>query len=319
MGRSVQDVELAARTIFGVQGRNYDVAPVPFREVTLQSDLKFGYYTSDFFVKASPACKRAVLETVNALRKQGHECVEVEIPSAAKAFGIFAGLSSSDGYRTMLSHIGPDPMEPAIRLVSITPKLPRLIRRFLAWIVEHTFGDKLFANSMRMVRPKPVQEYTQLVAERDEFTRNFYEEVWGKYGIDGIIAPVQAVPQLPHGGCNNFIPLAESTAFYNLIDHPVGIVPATRVDAKKDKVTQEWWDETDHGSKLLETGLFKGKNALYQPEQMQDMPVAVQVVGKRWEDEKVLAMMKVVDEALGTSRGFGPGAWDTFSEHAHQQ
>jgi hypothetical protein len=24
-------------------------------------------------------------------------------------------------------------------------------------------------------------------------------QVWEKYGIDGIIAPVQAVPQLPHG------------------------------------------------------------------------------------------------------------------------
>lgn len=44
------------------------------------------------------------------------------------------------------------------------------------------------------------------------------------------------------------------------------------------------------------------------------MPVAVQVVGKRWEDEKVLAMMKVIDEALGKDRSFGPGAWDEFSK-----
>lgn len=86
----------------------------------------------------------------------------------------------------------------------------------------------------------------------------------------------------------------------------------TRVDAKKDKINQEWWDETGHGSNMLEIGLFKGKKALYQPEQIHDMPVAVQLIGQRWEDEKVLAMMKVVDEALGTNRGFGPGAWDTF-------
>lgn len=63
---------------------------------------------------------------------------------------------------------------------------------------------------------------------------------------------------------------------------------------------------------MLEIGLFKGKKALYQPEKIHDMPVAVQLIGQRWEDEKVLAMMKVVDEALGTNRGFGPGAWDTF-------
>jgi hypothetical protein len=30
-----------------------------------------------------------------------------------------------------------------------------------------------------------------------------------------------------------------------------------------------------------------------------------QIVGKKWEDEKVLALMDVVDKALG-ERGFGP-------------
>ena len=29
-------------------------------------------------MKASPACKRAVVETVEALRNEGHECVEFE-------------------------------------------------------------------------------------------------------------------------------------------------------------------------------------------------------------------------------------------------
>lgn len=32
---------------------------------------------------------------------------------------------------------------------------------------------------MRTVRPKPVEEYTQLVVERNKFTLNFYNEVGG--------------------------------------------------------------------------------------------------------------------------------------------
>lgn len=36
------------------------------------------YAISDLIVKASPASKRAVLETVEALKKQGHECIEFE-------------------------------------------------------------------------------------------------------------------------------------------------------------------------------------------------------------------------------------------------
>jgi len=35
---------------------------------------------SDGYAKASPACARAVLETVEALRKEGHECVEFDVP-----------------------------------------------------------------------------------------------------------------------------------------------------------------------------------------------------------------------------------------------
>jgi Asp-tRNA(Asn)/Glu-tRNA(Gln) amidotransferase A subunit family amidase len=44
------------------------------------------------------------------------------------------------------------------------------------------------------------------------------------------------------------------------------------------------------------------------------MPVSIQVVGRKWEDEKVLAMMNVVEEALGNDRGFGPGNWDESVE-----
>jgi NADH:ubiquinone oxidoreductase subunit B-like Fe-S oxidoreductase len=34
----------------------------------------------DGFVKASPANERAVLETVAALRREGHECIELDWP-----------------------------------------------------------------------------------------------------------------------------------------------------------------------------------------------------------------------------------------------
>jgi Asp-tRNA(Asn)/Glu-tRNA(Gln) amidotransferase A subunit family amidase len=83
MGRSVRDLELACRVTFGKGGRDRSVAPIPYRDIQLPAKMKFGYYTSDNFAKASPACKRAVLETVNALEKLGHECVEFEIPSRA--------------------------------------------------------------------------------------------------------------------------------------------------------------------------------------------------------------------------------------------
>ncbi|SRR6266849_8670040 len=80
---------------------------------------------TDGVVKGSPACHRAVLETVEALRKAGHECIEIESPDcaytltftvgqyrvlvlAAQALRLFTGITSADGYRKLTEHLGPD-------------------------------------------------------------------------------------------------------------------------------------------------------------------------------------------------------------------
>lgn len=99
LGRSVADMELACRVVFGRPSADYDPAPLAYRDVKLPTKLRFGYYKSgqrhrlifviipplqnfmaDNFVKASPVCQRAVMETVEALRREGHECVEFSVP-----------------------------------------------------------------------------------------------------------------------------------------------------------------------------------------------------------------------------------------------
>lgn len=105
--------------------------------------------------------------------------------------------------------------------------------------------------------------------------------------------------------------LAMATAIYNLLNIPVGCLPVTRVDAAKDQITDEWKDEAGHGSTFIENGIFHGSHPLYDPAQSKGMPVNIQIAGRRWEDEKVLAMMQIVDDALG-DRGFGPGAFDAY-------
>ena len=104
-----------------------------------------------------------------------------------------------------------------------------------------------------------------------------------------------------------------ATFIYNIIDSPVGVIPVTRVDPSEDQITEEWTNEAGHGSKLVELSVYSGKNAPYNPEKMKGLPVGVQIVGKTFEDEKVVAMMKIVDDALGP-RSFGPTAWERKNE-----
>lgn len=62
---------------------------------------------------------------------------------------------------------------------------------------------------------------------------------------------------------------------------------------------------------MLEKRLY-GKGGAYDADKMRGLPIGIQIVGRRWQEEKVIEMMKVVDGALGPSRGFGPSSWEAI-------
>jgi amidase len=99
--------------------------------------------------------------------------------------------------------------------------------------------------------------------------------------------------------------MTAATTLYNTVNSPSGVIPVTKVDPAKDQITEEW---SKASPSLVEKALYQGRKPIYDPVAMQGMPVSVQIVGRMWEDEKVLAMMTVVDTALGKDRGFGPGS-----------
>lgn len=310
MGRSVADLERLARILFGERGNGhgYFPAPVPYRDVTLPETLRFGYYLNDGVVKGSPACHRAVLETVQALRKAGHECVEIQHPDSAQALRLFTGITSADGYEKLTSHLGPDEKESALFLVTLGPRLPGFVRAAAGWVIRTFVGDAQFASFLAHSHHKTVRQYYDYVANKLAFERATRGTLWsGAPGLDAVIAPVQAVPAVPHGGCDRLAPLACSTLLYNIVDSPVGVVPVTRVDPARDALSDAWRAAPGGGSKLLERELYGPKGA-YDVRAMEGLPVGVQIVGEAWGEEKVLAIMHVVDAALGP-RGFGPGSW----------
>ena len=68
-------------------------------------------------------------------------------------------------------------------------------------------------------------------------------------------------------------------------------MPVTKVDRVKDKLP---------GTFQLRNlnGVAKGAYIHYDADKMHGLPVAIQVVGRRLEEEKVLALMERVEEAF---------------------
>lgn len=79
------------------------------------------------------------------------------------------------------------------------------------------------------------------------------------------------------------------------LDYTAGIIPVTHVDRTKDQLPAGF-----NIRKL--NGVAQGAYKLYDADAMHGLPVGIQVVGRRLEEEKVLALMKRVEEALGDDR-----------------
>ena len=180
------------------------------------------------------------------------------------------------------------------------------VRVAASWVIRTLVGDPKFASVLTHSYKKTVRQLYEYVVDKAAFEQEVRANLWGA-PMDAILAPVQAVPAVPHGGCDRLIPLACSTVLYNIVDSPVGVIPVTRVDATRDGLSDEWRAAPGNGSKLLEGAMY-GPNGAYDPQAMEGLPVGVQVIGEAWGEEKVLAIMHIVDAALGP-RGFGPGGW----------
>jgi Asp-tRNA(Asn)/Glu-tRNA(Gln) amidotransferase A subunit family amidase len=83
------------------------------------------------------------------------------------------------------------------------------------------------------------------------------------------------------------------TFLFNLLDYTCGILPVTKVDAELDALPKEFVVNSN--------GVAKGAYKHYDAQKMHGLPVAVQIVGRRLEEEKVLAIMERVESALEES------------------
>ncbi|GAA5966667.1 hypothetical protein JCM3765_007267 [Sporobolomyces pararoseus] len=322
MGRSVSDVELLTKVIFETikaqeLGKFEEVRSAGYANVKLRKKLKFGYYLTDGFCHSSPACSRAVLETAEALRKQGHDVVEIPSPDAIDAMEIFVALTSANGYEPLLANLMGDPQEASLFLVTIGPKLPWFLRIFLGYVAENWLGDDKMARLMRASKRKSATEMQEWQWKRDQFVLKFRREVFEENNLDFVVCSTQATPALKHGQTWDLSPLAIGTILYNVVDSAVGLIPVTHVSSELDALTPEFYtkiasDSPTRGSKLVEGRVYGTsidtpiEKRIYDAKAMEGLPVGIQLVGGWGEEEKVIEGMKVVDQALG-EREFGPG------------
>lgn len=310
MARSAADLSFISRlllqksVVYKEMLLDPKIMPLPWRPELYDTTkkYKFGYFYDNEVAHTSPACQRAVKEAVIALKAAGHEVVPFNDFKISEASLIFAGLSGAEGYDQFKKALGKEPAEPPIQFLISTSNIPKwvlaILRKFVIWFK----GDYMYAKFITALGRKSLSQVYDLTSQRDairhQWTRSFVES-----GVDGIICPTQAIPALPHFGSNKTSALSASTLCFNVVDFTATTLPVTTVKPELDAVTSEWRAEWPKISGTNSFGIineivYNGKKPLYDAQKMAGLPVGVQIVGKTWEEEKVLAMSEVLANAL---------------------
>uniref|UniRef100_A0A060SX79 amidase n=1 Tax=Blastobotrys adeninivorans TaxID=409370 RepID=A0A060SX79_BLAAD len=291
MTRTLPDLTFFLRTIINMKPWEYDysVHPIPWKDVTLPKKLKIGVIYNDGVVTPSPACARALDMTVDALKKQGHEVVEFVPPSPLRALRIASQLLCSDGCQIALrDHVAGEKNDKGVARMVFAQRLPRFLKKIYAWYLQYIRGDKVWATMVRDWNVKTITERWDLVYERESYKAEFFD-AWKAQGIDFLVTVPNATPALPHGGLYESISSCGYTFMFNLLDYAAGVLPVTKVDRNVDQV-----DKSFRPANRIERGAYSNYNA----DKMHGLPVGVQVVTGRLEEEKCLRAMELVESSL---------------------
>ncbi|RFU27741.1 hypothetical protein B7463_g8596, partial [Scytalidium lignicola] len=269
MTRSVEDVELFFKAVVGQETWKDDpqVIPMPWRDLPIQPRYHFGVFLDDGVTTYHPPVRRAMQLVVDKLRAQGHEVLEVDAYQLRRQHDMVLKFYFADGGKEtqrMLDKAG----EPWVPVLEPLMKRPEL--------------------------EVSVMEYWDMNAERDAYRKEFSD--WWKETnsrFEGGIMDCLLCTGLPMTAVPLGAPDAyhwESTGFVvPYIDYVGGIVPVLQADPILDPVDKNFKPRSDLDMEL---------HNLYDPEAYQGGWAGVQIVGRRLEEEKVLNIMKKVDEAL---------------------
>ncbi|KAJ5895629.1 hypothetical protein N7495_007320 [Penicillium taxi] len=307
MARTLNDLTYFTKAIIGMQPWKYDntVHPISWRaelETEAQSKpLRIGLLANDGIVPPTPAIERALSTTVSALTEAGHTVTPIHPPTDA---GYLTGLNlaslllNTDGCHHINVPLHSfEPSDPGADQMTRLARLPRPVRWLYYLYVRYIKRDHVLATCIRDFGPKTAAQTWPLVAQREAF-RATWHKWWNAepQQFDFILCPANATPALPHKAMHDAVSSCGYTFFWNLLDYSAGVMPVGHVDATRDSLVGPY------RSVLKQLGcdnaISRGAWKHYDATLMQGLPTAVQIVGRRWQEEQVLGYMAVVEKAL---------------------
>ncbi|KAJ3472501.1 hypothetical protein NLG97_g10939 [Lecanicillium saksenae] len=237
---------------------------IPWREEDYVSGKKlcFGILRQDTDVRPHPAILRAVDMVVTAIKALGHEVVEWKPPRHADMYILRDEISTCDGGQNIHADLR----------LSGEPGAPR---------IPTVFG-------IEPSEPKNAMQIAELHIRKREIQKE-YMEYWNSTvemtstgrPVDAFISPLIPFTGMRRG-FDNFI---TNSAIVNLLDYSACAFPVTVADRAVDVLPTGYTPQSKNDAYNV---------AMFDAELYHGAPVGLQLVGRRLQEEKVLALTELV-------------------------
>ncbi|KAL0256262.1 hypothetical protein SLS55_008654 [Diplodia seriata] len=269
MARTLNDLHYFTASFIRMKPWEYDhtVHPIEWRQNVTAEYLEKKKY-------------RVGVMRTDALSAEGHDVFDVTPPSPYEALKIASHLLNSDGCRTFLSFFRTGEWNDAgAAQMAFYVNLPRPLKYLHYLWVKYVKQDPMWADLLHGWHEKSAFEHWKLVSKREAYKAKWHDWWEQEAKMDFLLTVPNATPAVPHDGMKE------------ALDYTCGIIPVTHVDRVLDVLPASF-----NFKKL--NGIAKGAYTHYDAIKMEGLPVGVQVVGQRLEEEKVLAIMERIEDVL---------------------
>ncbi|TVY30270.1 Acetamidase [Lachnellula hyalina] len=271
MTRSLSSMTTITKAVINGQPWFLDpkVVPIPWRDSMYEEiqsrPLVIGILLDDGVVKVHPPIERALKELAAKLEEAGHELVTWEPSLHKECIDIMDRFYTADG--------GED------------------IRRAV-----EAAGEPFLPHVEGLInRGKPISVYEYWQLNKEKITaQKAYLDKWNsvKGPISGQVVDILLTPTMPHSAVpHRTCRWVGYTKIWNVLDYTALAFPVSTVSAEKDPVPSTLYEPRS------EPDAWNWN--LYDPVTMDGHSVGLQIVGRRFEEERVLGAAKVIEKVMG--------------------
>ncbi|KAE8412438.1 amidase signature domain-containing protein [Aspergillus pseudocaelatus] len=268
MASTLEEITFYSKTVIDQEPWVNDpkCLPIPWRPAEPKHRLKLAVMWNDGIVTPTPPVARALKETVDRLRKAGHEVIDWTPTGHKEARELLQRKFVADGGKSVRGLLAPtgEPFREEMR--------------------DYEKATELGVHKM-----------WQIHLERNNLQKDYLHR-WNTSGIDGILCPTTPYSSVEHGK----FAYVGYTGVFNILDYSAVSFPC---GVKASKAL----DTSYHGHKALSDVDARIQHdctciihTYDNASAVDGMPVSLQLVARRLEEEKVLMMTGVVLQAVST-------------------